>query len=124
MSDKMKEFRFLKCTACGHEWRSSKNTKNPECSKCHSWLWVDTKDLSDQAKVEKMKDEIYSKITIINKLDSYVDKLIESNDLLVDGYNSLKNRVQILEKRPDTPNTTNTKTIKKPNMTDVLDSMG
>lgn len=120
----MREIRLLKCTNCGHEFRSNKETKRPQCSKCGSSNWMDTRDLSDQVKVEKMKDDIYSKITIINKLNSYVDKLIESNDLLVDGYNSLKKRVQILEKRPDTPITTNTKTIKKPNMADVLDSMG
>lgn len=86
-------------------------------------MWLDTKDLSDQTKVEKMKDDIYSKILIITKLDGYVTELIENNNLLIDKYDSLKERISFLEGRSNTAAPIIHQPIKKPDMSDAINSL-
>ena len=121
--DNIKGYRKLKCERCGHEWRSNELAKFPSCSQCGSRSWIDAKNLSDEVKVAKMKDDVYSKLTIINQLDSYVNTLIEINNKLVSEYESLKERVGMLENRSVASTSVKTKSIKEPNMSDEIKSL-
>lgn len=121
--DNIKGYRKLKCDRCGHEWRSNESAKFPSCSQCGSRSWINTKNLSDEVKVAKMKDDVYSKLTIINQLDSYVNTLITINNKLVSEYESLKERVYLLENRSMASNPVKTKTIKEPNMSDAIKAL-
>lgn len=116
----MKEYRMLVCQNCGNTWRSNKNSINPRCTKCDSKMWLDQRDLSDQVKIEKMKDDVYSKLSRIDTLDKYVDTLIAINNRLVDEYKILIEQVSLLETRSTTSNPAQPKVIKSPNMADAI----
>lgn len=98
------EFRVLRCLKCGHEWRSNKLSIRPRCTKCDSKKWIDTRDISNDKKVDKLTTDLYSKMSMIDRHEKYINELVESNNGFFDEIQKLKTEIERLkassQKRP------------------------
>lgn len=91
----MKSYRLLTCLKCKHEFKSNLDAKNPHCSKCGSFDWIETKQLVNKNKLEKeidrLKDYVLGLNSKVNQQKTLIDKLIDGHNNMYDAYQELKN---------------------------------